>query len=391
MNPEHVEVLRLGSDAVNAWRRSHSGQRMDLSGADLPSIKLIEADLSGANLSLANLVEADLTGCLLQGADLAGTVMAGAMLAQADLFEANLVNAILSQADMGATNLSQANLLQADLSSLRCYNADFSGAALSKTDLSYATLDRCNFSRAQFKDAVLNETVFADCDLSASQGLDSVKHHGPSTLGLDTLVRSRGNIPPAFLRGAGVPEDVASYVRSLWSRPVPFDTCIISHSSRDDEFAGKLHADLQSRGVRAWKQSEVAVAGRRLGKGANRAIRIYDRLLFICSSNSLRNEQLLREMERALNKERAIGRENENLLGEGGNLAARAIIRDPQVLVLIRLDNYVFDRWQHPRKSEVTRRTICDFVGWDQSQRKYDQAFAALLNVLDTKSWPLPV
>ena len=51
-------------------------------------------------------------------------------------------------------------------------------------------------------------TGFSDVDLSGVAGLDSIKHDGPSSIGIDTLFRSSGNIPEVFLRGCGVPDSV---------------------------------------------------------------------------------------------------------------------------------------------------------------------------------------
>ena len=34
--------------------------------------------------------------------------------------------------------------------------------------------------------------------------------------------------------------------------PIEFYSCFISYSSKDEEFAKRLHADLQSNGVRCW-------------------------------------------------------------------------------------------------------------------------------------------
>lgn len=388
MNPEHVDVVRQGSDAINAWRNAHPAQRLDLSGADLPLAKLAEVDLSRANLSMTNLLEADLSGTLLYGADLSHSIISGAHLAQADLFEANLTDAILSGADLFAANLSQANLSRADLSATECYVTDFAGAALDHADLSYATLDRANLSRTMFTGATFNETVFADCDLSAALGLDTVRHEGPSTLGLDTVVRSRGQLPAAFLRGAGVPDSVATYVHSLKSDAPPFYTCFISHASRDQEFARRLYADLQLRGVRCWTVPETSNVGRRVWKKADRTIRVYDKLLVICSGNSLQNPQVLRELDRALLKEQAIARENDQANRENGHSSGTSRLREPEVLLLVRIDNYVFDGWQHPRKTDLTRRAIGDFVGWSQSPRKYEHSLAYLLHTLDPKTWP---
>ncbi|HLF03740.1 MAG TPA: toll/interleukin-1 receptor domain-containing protein [Dehalococcoidia bacterium] len=388
MNPEHVEIVRQGSDAINTWRSAHPAQRLDLSGADLPLAKLAEVDLSRANLSMTNLLEADLSGTLLYGADLSHSIISGAHLAQADLFEANLTDAILSGADLFAANLSQANLARVDLSATECYITDLSGAALGQADLSYATLDRANLSRTVFSGATFNETVFADCDLSVALGLDAVRHEGPSTLGLDTVIRSRGQIPPAFLRGVGVPDSVAAYVRSLNTEAPPFYTCFISYSSRDQEFARRLYADLQLRGVRCWTFPETSTVGRRVWKKADRAIRVYDKLLVICSGNSLQNPQVLRELDRAILKEQAIARDNEQVHRETGNGLGTLRTRDPEVLLMVRIDNYVFDGWQHPRKTDLTRRSIGDFVGWSQSPRKYDHSLAILLHALDPKTWP---
>lgn len=389
MNPEHVEVVRQGSHAINTWRSAHPAQRLDLSGADLPLARLSEVDLSRANLSMTNLLEADLSGSLLYGADLSHSIISGAHLAQADLFEANLSDAVLSGADLFAANLSQANLARADLSATECYITDFSGAALGHADLSYATLDRANLSRTMFSGATFNETVFADCDLSVALGLDSVRHEGPSTLGLDTVVRSRGQLPALFLRGVGVPDSVAAYVRTMNTEAPPFYTCVISHTTRDQDFARRLYVDLQLRGVRCWTYPETSIVGRRVWKKADRAIRVYDKLIVICSNHSLQNPQVLRELDRALLKEQAYAREDDQMHRDAGNGLGSPRTRDPEVLLMLRIDNYIFDGWQHPRKTDLTRRSIGDFVGWGQSPRKYEHSLGLLLHALDPKTWPV--
>jgi Pentapeptide repeats (8 copies) len=49
-NPEHVEIVKLGTNAIKKWREGNPDVRLDLYEADL-----IGAHLSGANLSKANL------------------------------------------------------------------------------------------------------------------------------------------------------------------------------------------------------------------------------------------------------------------------------------------------------------------------------------------------
>ena len=40
-------------------------------------------------------------------------------------------------------------------------------------------------------------------------------HNGPSTIGVDTIYRSQGKIPEAFLRGAGLPDEFIAYIGSF--------------------------------------------------------------------------------------------------------------------------------------------------------------------------------
>jgi len=109
-----------------------------------------------------------------------------------------------------------------------------------------------DLKNSDFTNAFVGGTVFGDNDLSTVKGLERVKHEGPSTIGIDTIYESKGNIAEAFLRGAGVPEDFIVYMKSLVGNPIEFYSCFISYSSRDDEFARRLHADRQQNNVRGW-------------------------------------------------------------------------------------------------------------------------------------------
>src|SRR5439155_1880967 len=105
--------------------------------------------------------------------------------------------------------------------------------------------------------------VFGDVDLSVAKGLETVHHYGPSTIGIDTIYHSQGNIPEAFLKGAGVQENFLTNMRALVESmsPIDFYSCFISYSSKDQEFAERLYADLQSKGVRCWFAPEDMKTG----------------------------------------------------------------------------------------------------------------------------------
>ena len=49
-----------------------------------------------------------------------------------------------------------------------------------------------------------------------------------------------------------MPEEFIAYIGSMVGRPIEFYSCFISYSSKDQEFADRLYADLQKKGVRCW-------------------------------------------------------------------------------------------------------------------------------------------
>ena len=60
-------------------------------------------------------------------------------------------------------------------------------------------------------------TSFDNVDLSVANGLEAVRHLGPSTIGIDTIYKSHGKIPDVFLRGCGVPETFIPHISPMHS------------------------------------------------------------------------------------------------------------------------------------------------------------------------------
>jgi hypothetical protein len=311
-------ILRSGVGAWNAWRRENPEANVDLSGLELNGL-----DLSGANLSEVKLIEAKLVGAKLKSANLAGASLdvadlsyanlQGANLSAATLIRCNLLNANLSQCALFRTQADFANCRNANLArsfailtSFR--NADLNSANLRSAILMHAIFHRTRVSGADFSDAQVEGTVFGDLDLTATLGLESVRHTGPSTIGYDTIIRSVGRVPISFLQGTGVPDPVINYSQSL-SQDFGnhFYSCFISYSSSDQECADRLREDLQRNGVRCWLASEDLKIGDPFRSRIDESIRSHDKLLLLLSEHSVHSRWVESEVEAALDKEKSSG------------------------------------------------------------------------------------
>ncbi|MGB2696080.1 MAG: toll/interleukin-1 receptor domain-containing protein [Dehalococcoidia bacterium] len=271
-NPEHVRVVRQGATAIEEWRTEHPSARLDLLGADLRA-----ADLRGANLI---------------GVDLRGVDLSGADLNEADLREANLF----------AANLSQAKLFWTDLRRAHLKGADLRHALLGGTIFSYADLQGADIAFARFA-----ATEFGDTDLTGTLGLEAVIHDGPSPIDELTL-RKSWPLPEVFLRGVGLSDDLIAFYRATLGKAIEFYSCFISYSSKDDEFARRLHADLQDKGVRCWFAPKDLPIGTKQREFIDESIRVHDKLLLVLSEHSVKSGWVEKEVATAIETHEKTGR-----------------------------------------------------------------------------------
>src|ERR1035437_5383944 len=324
-NPEHLEILKQGVEQWNKWRKENPEDGPDLSKAYLAKLNLKGADFTPArrhdddkllltDLSEANLSEADLTGANLLRANLNAANLSGANLTRANLSRAYLMGANLDKADLSGAHLNLAKLSGAILRWANLRWADLSWAYLPKAILVGANLRGANLGAADLREADLTkaragETRFADVDLTDAKGLETILHRAPSTVGIDTIYKSRGKIPEVFLRGCGVPDEFIAYIGSMVGRPIEFYSCFISYSTKDQEFAERLHADLQAKGVRCWFAPEEMKGGRKLHEQIDEAIRLHDKLLLILSEHSMSSNWVKTEIANVRAREKQEGKQ----------------------------------------------------------------------------------
>lgn len=343
-NQEQLDILKQGVEVWNTWRKEHLDIRPDLINANLHGAYLREISLTEANLSKADLTKADLRGANLKRASLCSI----------DFTNADLYTAHINEANLSDANLNGANLSYADLN-----NTDLRGARLISTNLS-----RTNLSGANLIGSRIGLTIFGEVDLRTVVGLDTVEHVAPSTIGIDTIYRSQGNIPETFLRNAGAPDSFIEYMRSLVSNPIDYYSCFISYSSKDEAFSRRLHADLQSHNVRCWFAPEDLKWGARIRIGIDEAIRLHDKLLLILSKSSVVSGWVEREVQTALANEKK---------------------EKKTILFPVRVDGAVFDcpyDWATEIRHE---RNIGDFTRW-KSHDEYQKSFNRLLHDLKSET-----
>lgn len=348
-NPEHLKILQEGRDVWHAWR--------DIEPEIIPDLR--ESDLQEQDFSEMDLSDVDFTGAYMYGVIFIGANLQRAILEFADLrdtrwYAANLEGALLQGA----------NLYEADLSSVNLHNAN-----LFEAGLEYVLFDNTELAGSDFSIATMCGTKFINTDLSVAKGLDSVRHMGPSSIDIDTIYASRGGISETFLRSCGVPNDFITHIPSLVAaiQPIQFYSCFISYSSKDEDFARRLHERMRAAGLRVWFAAEDIKGGQKLHEQIDRAIQVHDRLLLVLSQESMQSEWVMTEIRKARKAEVKEGRRK---------------------LFPIRLVDYEdlsewegFDDHGKDLAVEVREYFIPDFTHW-KSHDDFEAAFDRLLSAL---------
>jgi uncharacterized protein YjbI with pentapeptide repeats len=350
-----VAMLKRSVEEWNEWRGMNMRPRLqgdlrdaDISRANLDGCDLIDVTLSGANLErciMDNVLlwRTNLEGAVLRGTTITNTRFVNTSLVSADFAKAELALCQIDVCDVRQTNFREAQIESTVFQDLRFDDVQFN-------------LDRCGYN------------TFVRCDFRKARGLEDCFHFGPSALDHLTLEMCSG-VPASFLRGCGLPAKLISYLPSIFGTALEFYSVFISYSTSDQQFADRLHADLQNHGVRCWFAPHDITGGKKIYEQIDEAIRVYDRLLLILSDSSMTSQWVKTEIANALDKEQRNGRR-----------------------VLFPLSLVPFDRvreWKNfiadigiDAAREIREYYIPDFTGWDTDHTRYNEAFDKLLKGL---------
>jgi uncharacterized protein YjbI with pentapeptide repeats len=338
-NSEHLAIVKKGAGAIEEWRLKNKRENLLLWGADLSKAKLSGANLKGSVLNFGNLMYADLS-------------------------KTNLIRAKLFESNLSFVNLSESNLSGADLGYANLKGVTFSNTNLSRSNLA-GTLFVYSAGKANLKEAIMHYTTLIACDMNDFENVETVKHKGPSFVDTETLLTSYmvagdcfdTKLKPFFI-DAGLSKALLDSLPEIVAG-IAYCNCFVCYGEPDKKFAEKLVRDLKAEGVQCWIYSMDSTPGRRIWKEITEMRRKADKMIVLCSANSLIREAVKKEIEEQIDEE-------------------------PENLVPISLDNlwkkegFTVKRGERDLKQDLMECTYADF----SEGSKYDASLNRLLRGL---------
>lgn len=370
-----IEIVRHGRKALARWRQEHPTALLNLSEADLSGIDLRGANLRRADLTGANLSGADLSGAQLIHADLTRARLDEARLIRADLTEARLFTCSLSRAKATAACFRQADLSHSTLSKSDLSQADFTQATLDSCDLTLTQLSGTIFREsrlhgAELTNATMNGTLLAGLRLAGVRGLESIRHTGPSTLGLDTARLSAGSLPAGFLRGCGTGATLLRLWDQLFSQALDNVHVFVVCVKEDLSLAESLCEKLRAQGVCCWLDCRSST--QESSAASSTPSPADDQRTFLCLSKaSLNSPWMNAELEQLMAREEQARKQS------GRNL---------QLLFPLNLDGHLFSGDFKHRHEKQLARVAVDLVGWRRNNTKLDQELTGLIRALTAET-----
>lgn len=237
-------------------------------------------------------------------------------------------------------------------------NSTFSNSVLRALYLDGSRVDLLKLPGTLLESSVLSATTITNTDLWPFIE-SSPRHQGQSSLDYQSVAKTIAEKPShpsksdpypslrRFLENSGMPSVAATYliesIRSLDADNLrsPMQSTFISYGGPDESFAMRLNADLEKNGVTTFFFPFDAVFGEKL-HSTMRRVDEYDRVILVCSAQSLHRKGVQNEIEKVLEREAR----------EGGS----------SLLIPIAIDDYVFSDWEPVRRA--LRQEILSRVVW---------------------------
>jgi len=160
--------------------------------------------------------------------------------------------------------------------------------------------------------------------------------------------------------------DVESLRPKKVDEEIAYQSVFISYGGPDEVFARMLYERLRADGVDVFFFPETAIPGDKLHRTMSEGVRDFDRVLLICSKDSLVRPGVLNEIEQVLIREAS----------EGGS----------SIFIPVNIDSHIYDAWQ-PEKENVAQqiraRVVLSFQGATTPGPEFDARYARLLAAIE--------
>ncbi len=148
-----------------------------------------------------------------------------------------------------------------------------------------------------------------------------------------------------------------------------YNTLFISYGSPDKDYVLTINDYLKSKGIKTWFFPLDSLPGQKLHRAMHDGVNNHDRVLLVCSKNSLSRSGVLNEIERVLEREAR----------EGGTT----------ILIPITLDDYIYSEWKPERTdiaTQIRARVITKFPKATKRTEEFIQAAEKLVRALSKKT-----
>jgi uncharacterized protein YjbI with pentapeptide repeats len=273
----------------------------------------------------------------------------------------------------------QARYVQISRSSLRCFDltgtyleqSTFAGSDIDELGFLTSTLDAVDFDHCRISNPNVRETTFLQSRLGGFCEAVGRQVYHRCTVDWSSICLSRDSVLlERFLIKTGMPDVFATYALACAQSIDPqllirlMRSTFISYGAPDVVFARRLHAELRRNGVMTFFFEHDAIPGKKLHDVMREEVNRYDRVVLVCSKDSLDRPGVRNEIEQALAREARAGGES--------------------FLIPIALDDYIF-QWQPNRPGmalEIRDRVVADFRGASDNTQQFEVAMKLLLRAL---------
>ena len=142
-------------------------------------------------------------------------------------------------------------------------------------------------------------------------------------------------------------------------------TLFISYGGPDEHSVAEINRKLKIKGIKTWFFPDDANPGEKLHRIMHEGVNNYDRVLLVCSKQSLTRPGFLNEIERALEREAR----------EGGS----------EILIPVTLDDHVYGDWAPDRSDIAAQIRSRVILKLESDSDQIDSSISRLAKVLSVK------